>query len=185
MTNITRYKPFDIVEPIIRDFDRFSPVSTWPFFAPFSVDPLWQDLLEWPQRLGASVLGDNLPVDMLERESEVIIKADLPFVRPEEVTVEEHDGWLTIRAEHQDQREESRTGWYIRERFAGAWQRSLCLPKGVQAEKADAALEDGILTIRLPKKTASKPFVHIPVKLPKLRLPALTKKRSKVTVKTS
>ncbi len=149
------------------------------------VTPLWRprwSLWQWPDW----AVGDNLAVDVYETDDSLIVQATLPGVRQEDVEITEQDGWLTIRAQSQQETQYEDRGWVRRERRYGAWQRSLRLPADVKVDKAKATLENGVLSIELPKKQAGKRLVNrIKVTLPKprLKLPKVGRKEKKVKVK--
>ena len=183
MSNLVRYEPTVQLQRMENDFDRLFTDNWWPARSQRLFD---DEFFSWPapMNLGMNmVVGDNLSVDMYETADEVVVKADLPDVRPEDVEVEERDGWLTIRANSQQESERNQRGWQIRERRYGAWQRTLRLPVSVHGDQADANFDGGILTVKLPKVDAGKPlFNRIPVKWPKLKLPKFGKKEKKVKV---
>ena len=119
---------------------------------------------------------DGLAVDMYETEKEVVVKAALPGFAADDVDVNVTGDVLTIKAGRQEERSERRRGWHLRERRYGAYRRSLRLPVAVKSQKAEATLENGLLTIRLPKAKPG-PVHSIKVKakkaLPKIKLPKL------------
>ena len=180
MFTLAKYEPTAQLQRVQSDFDRFFTDSLWRMGA----NPLRLDggLFHHPIDTYMTV-GDNLSVDMYETSDEVIVKADLPEVDPEDIEVEERDGWLTIRAKSQRESEQTQHNWYVRERRYGLWQRTVRLPVAVYGDRADANFVDGILTVKLPKVDSDKPlFNRIPIKWPKLRLPKLSKKEKKVKV---
>jgi HSP20 family protein len=156
---------------------RYTPQNPRSLIESFFTDP-W---LDWPRKGG--FFGDNLPIDLIETDDEVLVKATLPGVKPEEIEIDENQGILTIRAAHEQEQEREEAGWHIRERQAGQWQRSVRLPVAVRGEKAHADLTDGVLTIRLPKVDAGKKLVNrIKVSLPKMQLPKLGKREQNIKI---
>jgi HSP20 family protein len=104
-------------------------------------------------------------------------------VSPDEVQVEERQGYLTIRLERKQEDEHEQSGWQWRQRRYGAWQRTVQLPETVKGEKARAELRDGILTVTLPKVQPTQKLVNrIKVSLPKVGLPRLGKKEKTIKV---
>jgi len=98
-------------------------------------------------------MGMNMPaVDIAEKEDEVVVHAELPGVKPEEVTVSADEDTLTIRGEKKLEREEKNTNWHMMERSYGSFTRVLSLPAPVDASNAKASYKDGVLTISLPKR---------------------------------
>ena len=97
-----------------------------------------------------------LPLDVKEEEDNIVVRASLPGVRPEDIQVTTENGVLTIKAESQAEGETTEDGYLIRERRSGAFHRSIRLPDTVDADQADSSYEHGVLTISLPKQEAKK-----------------------------
>lgn len=96
--------------------------------------------------------GDGFfPVDLYETEDEVVVQASLPGVKPAELQVSVTGNTLTVRAETEAEHTEERPNYHRQERRYGAFQRSLKLPVRVDADKANATFENGVLDLRLPK----------------------------------
>lgn len=108
-------------------------------------------------------MESGLPVypalNLWEDAERFIVEAELPGVKPEAVDVQVVDGALTLKAV----RENEAAAFLRRERMSGAFARTIELPAGVDAERVEASLRDGVLTIILPKAEAAKPR-RIPVK---------------------
>ena len=92
--------------------------------------------------------------------------ASLPGLKPEEVTIQVTSNVVTIKGEAKAESEEKGKNWLKRERRYGAFARSVTLPTDLDAEKARAEFEDGVLKLYLPKSEAMKPK-SIPVALKK------------------
>jgi HSP20 family protein len=124
-----------------------------------SMDRLFDDGFTRQWRIAPRALEyqAGFPVEVSETEDGVDVKALLPGIRPEEVDITVSDGVLTIKAEHRDEKEDKKRDFYRREIRYGAFQRSLRLPKGVDADKADASYENGVLRLQLPKSEALRP----------------------------
>ena len=82
---------------------------------------------------------------------------ELPGVSEKDVSVEVHDGVLTIAGEKSEDRSETRDGFFFSERTYGAFKRSFRLPKDVKEEAISASLEKGVLTLNLPRLAEKKP----------------------------
>ncbi|KAH7106111.1 small heat shock protein [Auriculariales sp. MPI-PUGE-AT-0066] len=78
---------------------------------------------------------------------------ELPGLKKEDVTIDVHNGRLTVSGETKTSSETSQDGYVVRERRAGRFSRILQLPNGVSSEKISAALNDGVLTVTWPKST--------------------------------
>jgi HSP20 family protein len=106
----------------------------------------------------------NLPaIDMTSDDKHVIVRAEMPGFKEDEVKVDVRGNVLTITAESKQEREDKQENWHIREMRYGKFARSVMLPEEVTFDKADATLEDGILTVKLPKQKPS-PVHQIAVK---------------------
>lgn len=107
----------------------------------------------------ASVPSDasTLAVDVSEDDTSVYVRASLPGFAKEEVSIEVHDSVLSIRAEHNEEREEKSEKFYRRERRFGSLSRSIALPSPVREGEASAELKDGVLTVRIPRIAEKSP----------------------------
>ena len=86
-------------------------------------------------------------VDALTKDSDLVIRAELPGVKHEDVDISLHDNVLTISGERRVEEEEERGGYHIRERRYGSFSRSLALPEGIDESKISARYEDGVLEV--------------------------------------
>ena len=94
----------------------------------------------------------NPAVDVVEKEKEYEITAELPGLDEKDVEVRLANGTLTIRGEKKEEAEQQHgKDYYVSERRYGAFLRSFRVPEGVDAEKIDAQFARGVLTVRLPK----------------------------------
>jgi HSP20 family protein len=97
------------------------------------------------------------PVDLVEAEDHFVLKADLPGLSEEDVSVEVQDGTLTISGERSAEHESRERGWYRIERSFGSFNRSLTLPEGVNPDGISANFDRGVLEIRIPKPAERQP----------------------------
>ncbi|HEX5983165.1 MAG TPA: Hsp20/alpha crystallin family protein [Solirubrobacterales bacterium] len=97
------------------------------------------------------------PMDLVETEDNLVLRADLPGVDRDEIEIEVKDGVLTVSGERKAQHEEKREGFHRVERSFGRFSRSLELPKGVEADNIEASYERGVLEVRMPKPAERKP----------------------------
>jgi HSP20 family protein len=97
------------------------------------------------------------PMDVVEAEDHFVLKADLPGLSEDDVSIEIQDGNLTITGQRQAEHEASEKGWYRIERSFGSFQRSLSLPEGIDADAVTANFDRGVLEVRLPKPEERKP----------------------------
>jgi HSP20 family protein len=96
-------------------------------------------------------------VDILETENELIVKADLPEVKLEDISIHLENGILSLKGERKFEHKEEKAGYHRLERGYGSFARNFSLPDTVDAEKVNAAFKDGVLSITLPKKEIAKP----------------------------
>jgi len=102
--------------------------------------------------------GMNAPVDIYETEENVVLKAAVPGVKPEELDVSITGDVLTIKGEYKEEPEPEKGRNYIRqERRYGSFCRQLTLPTAVDANNVNATFENGVLTLELPKREEVKP----------------------------
>jgi HSP20 family protein len=92
-------------------------------------------------------------VEVIQRGEKIVVRADLPGLKKEDISVEINDGVLSISGERKDEREESRDGFYRSERSYGQFYRAIPLPDGVSADAVDAKFNDGVLEITLDAPT--------------------------------
>lgn len=97
------------------------------------------------------------PVDILETENELVLKADLPDVNLKDVNIEMEHGTLTLRGERKFEKEDSSKGYHRIERSYGQFVRCFGIPDTVDTEKVKADYKNGVLTVTLPKKEVAKP----------------------------
>ena len=98
------------------------------------------------------------PVDILETEHELILKADVPDVKFEDIDVKMENGTLTLRGERKfEPSGKQEGGWHRVERSYGVFERVFTLPDTVDPEGVKAEYKNGVLTVTLPKKEIAKP----------------------------
>ena len=97
-------------------------------------------------------------VDIYETDAhEVVLKAELPEMKREDISVTFENGVLTLKGERKFEQETKQENYHRVERRHGAFSRSFTLPNTVDASRINAAYKDGILTIRLPQREEAKP----------------------------
>jgi len=134
--NITRYNPFD--------------------FVPFQAFRMLEEAL--PRLAETNAARPWSPaVDILETENELVLKADLPEVKMENLDIRVEDGTLSLRGERKFEQVQNEKGYHRLERSYGAFSRTFTLPDTVAPEGVKATFKDGVLTINLPKKEVAKP----------------------------
>lgn len=88
-------------------------------------------------------------LDALQEDGDIVVRAELPGVRPEDVEVTFHNGVLTISGERKAEQEKEGSGYYVRERRYGSFRRSMTLPQGTDDSKIHARFQDGVLEVRV------------------------------------
>jgi HSP20 family protein len=133
---------------------KFHPLSRDPFFPAFrGFEDVVSQFLQQP----ASERPWAPPVDIVENESELVVKADLPEVKLEDVHIHLENGTLSIEGERKFEKSEEKEGFHIMERSYGSFSRRFTVPDTVDPEKVSANLAHGVLTVKLPKKELAKP----------------------------
>jgi HSP20 family protein len=118
---------------------------------------LFNQAFDQPQGNGGAVRRWTPAMDLLETEDHFVLRADLPGMAEEDVTVELEDNVLTVSGERKSEHQARSEGYYRVERAFGAFSRSLTLPKGIDPEAVSAAFERGVLEVRIPKPEERKP----------------------------
>ncbi|MBS1844010.1 MAG: Hsp20/alpha crystallin family protein [Actinobacteria bacterium] len=116
------------------------------------VDQMFRDVAE------NGFAGTTLSMDVVRRDDAIVIRADIPGIKREDVEIAVEDGILTVSGEHEERTDEKTEHYVRRERHVGAFSRSMTLPGGVKPEDIEATVADGVLevTIPLPKEEAKK-----------------------------
>ncbi len=128
-------------------FDEFFPRG-W-------MRPIFRRGLPWPEM--ETAFGGKFPkVDVIDRDTEIVVRAELPGVSKEDLDVSLSDNTLTLRAHTQHEKHEEKGHYHRREISRGEFQRSLRLPANVEGDKTKASFKDGILEMVIPKTAASK-----------------------------
>ena len=101
-------------------------------------------------------------VDVFDRQDAVVLKAELPGMRVDDIQIEVDDNVLTLKGERVFEEKVDEERYFRVERRHGTFQRSLALPQGVKADEIQATYEDGVLVVTVPKAEVEKPK-RIPV----------------------
>ncbi|HMD52411.1 MAG TPA: Hsp20/alpha crystallin family protein [Solirubrobacteraceae bacterium] len=138
---LTRWEPFAELGELRTRFDR-----------------MFEELAEGRQR------GWTPAVDVVRDNGNLVVRADVPGIKPEEVKIEVEDDILTVSGEHEEEKEEKdEKGQHFlrRERRYGSFSRSMALPPGVDAKKIKAKTRDGVVEVTIPLPQATKKKVEI------------------------
>lgn len=123
-----------------------------------AMDRLMEDSFVHPSRLSLG-LGpvSAIPIDVYQTPNEVVVKAALPGVKPEDVEVTITGDTLTIKGETKAEEQVKREDYLYQEHRYGSFNRTLTLPSNLQSDKVDATFGNGILTLTIPKAEETKP----------------------------
>ena len=138
---LTRWDPFKETVSLREVMDRLFEES---FVRPLGAAPTQR----W---------AGTLPIDLYETDDSFVVKATLPGVKPEEIDIQVQNGVLTIKGETKAAEEVKEENYHVRERRYGAFSRSVGLSRDINADKAEAAFDNGVLTLTLPKAEEAKP----------------------------
>ncbi|MEA3273512.1 MAG: Hsp20/alpha crystallin family protein [Patescibacteria group bacterium] len=98
----------------------------------------------------------QLTIDVYQTETDIVIKSTIAGVKPENLDVQINNDMVTIKGERKQEEEINEEDFYYQECYWGSFSRSIILPVDVQANKAEATMKNGILTIRLPKADSAQ-----------------------------
>ncbi len=134
-------------------------LSRWEPFAELG------DLRSRLDRLFEELTGDRgwaPAVDVVRDNGNLVVRADVPGIKAEEVKIEVEDDILTVSGEHEEKKEEKDKHYLRRERRYGSFSRSMALPAGVDAKKIKAKTHDGVVEVVIPlPKEAQKETVKV------------------------
>ncbi len=141
MMKIAQLEPFSEFDRMNRVFDRL-------FNAPTG-----------------SATSQILPIDLVETDSALMVRASVPGLGPDEIDVTVEDNVLTLRGEHGESQIFENAKVYRREISTGRVMRSIRLPEGYDLDRVEASFDKGIVTVTLPKLEEVKPKTQrIPVR---------------------
>jgi len=133
MSNLVRWNPIRDLLSVNDPLDRF-----------------FEDSFVWPRNGGYRAYGPNL--DLVENDDNYVVKAELPGFTPDNVDIRIEGNVLTLRGDLNVENEQNEEGQYhVKERRQSSFTRTVQLPAQVNADKAKASFENGILTLTLPK----------------------------------
>lgn len=140
-------------------------LTEWRPFSDFAelrhrLDQAFRDLSNVPG-------GWSPSVDVVKHDGDLILRADLPGIEPDQVKIEVEGDVLTVSGEHREEKEEENEHYVRRERRYGSFSRSMVLPGGVKADDIEAKSEDGVLEVRIPmpkEKEEEKQTIEVKTK---------------------
>lgn len=140
--------------PLFRELDRMmSGPWGWPFHGRRWAE-LGRPTIEW--------LPD---IDLFEKDNMIVVRADLPGIKREDIDISVQDDMLVIRGHREEEKEVKNDAHYGFERATGKFQRAVGLPGGISVDNIEASYKDGVLQIQVPRTEVPKPkSVKIKVK---------------------
>jgi HSP20 family protein len=96
------------------------------------------------------------PIDVVQKDDDLVVRAELPGAKLEDVEVTVHQGVLTISGKREEQREEERGEYLVRERRSGAFRRSFQLPEGTDEDNIRARYDNGVLEVTVEGAAAAQ-----------------------------
>lgn len=142
--SLERWSPLHELETMKREMDR-----------------IWHDVFAAPSPAAAKPpeqKGVATPaIDIIDRDGEVLIRAEMPGVRREDISVSLEENTLSIKGEIKEETEKEGIGHTYSERKWRAFARSINLPVKIRAAEIKATLKDGLLCVRLPKEVEHQP----------------------------
>jgi HSP20 family protein len=138
---ITRWEPFAELGELRSRFDR-----------------IFDELTDGRDRAWAPA------IDIEQQNGNLVMRADIPGIKADEVKIEVEDDILTVSGEHEERKEHKEKQYLRRERRFGSFRRSMALPMGVDPKQIKAKTHDGVVevTIPLPKETKKEPVTITP-----------------------
>jgi HSP20 family protein len=132
---LTRFDPFHEIASLRREVER-----------------LFDESLFRPELSDVA----SMPLDVYEEGDNLVVKASLPGLKPEEIKVEVRGDVLHIVGESKKEEEEKKRSYHLREHRYTRFERSVILPAEVLVDKATATFENGVLTLTLPRSETPK-----------------------------
>lgn len=121
-----------------------------------AMDWLLGDRPAWSLSTMAEIAPGMLSIDMIDKEDVIVVKANVPGVKPEELEVTIVGNTLAIKGEIKEETEDKKGNYVYQERCCGSFCRTMTLPAEIKADAVKAEFENGILTLTMPKAEAAK-----------------------------
>jgi HSP20 family protein len=142
--------PFAEMEKRFRELERrFDDV----FSSDWGIPARW----EWPEWSRLSKMELKTPkVDIIERDEDILVRADIPGVKKENLDVSLTDNTITIKGSTSEEKKEEKGDYYRSETMKGEFSRTMSLPSDVDGNKASSSFKDGVLEVVVPKVEKAK-----------------------------
>ncbi len=125
------------------------------FFPRQWLRPFRWDMPSWSE-LGAPLEMRSPRVDIIDRDNDIVVKAEIPGVKKEDIDVSMTDTTVTIKGSTSHEEKQEKGNYYRCEISRGTFSRTVALPSNVDADKAKAVFSDGILELTIPKVEKAK-----------------------------
>jgi HSP20 family protein len=122
-----------------------------------AMDRLFEDSFVRPMAWVGTSLTTQLPLDVRVTPDDVVVEGQLPGLKADDVDITIENGRLTIRGKASSGDERRDGDFLVREIRRGSFSRTVALPVGLEADKAEATFDNGVLTLRIPKAEQVKP----------------------------
>jgi len=147
---VRRWDPFDMFDDLEQQMAQF-----WNTLWPRSSRPFLRSADRSTQDMRAMTWTPTM--DVYEQDGTLVVKADLPGVKKDDINVELDRDSLILRGQRQSENEVREDNYYRLERSAGSFYRRLPLPDGVKPDQIKASFNEGVLEVRLPKPEQEQP----------------------------
>lgn len=169
MSGVALSKKESEVRPASQTGELFRPMS--PFGRFFSLNPFGM-MREFASEMDRMLRGDGSTteleawapnMDIRQCGGNIVVSAELPGLKKEDVKVEVTDDTLIVEGERKQQHKEDHDGYHRWERHYGRFYRAIQLPEGAKGDQVKAELKDGILTVSVPVPEAAKKARQVPI----------------------
>jgi HSP20 family protein len=134
------------------------------FHGSFWNTPFYKSVFDYEPFKHFALTADQPAVDIVDRDGEYEITAELPGIDEKDIEIKLSNGGLLIKGEKKEEKEEKKKDYFLSERHYGSFERYFGLPDGVDTDKIAANFKKGVLTIKLPKtQEALKQEKKIPI----------------------
>ena len=125
---------------------------------PFGRDPYWNRMMEQFFGEDTEPLPSGFPLDVIENDQEFQVRASMAGFDPSKLEITYDNNTLTIKGEVQEENlDEGEGKYHVRERRYGSFVRSITMPELIEPDGISADSDNGVLTVRLPKKPETQP----------------------------
>jgi len=121
------------------------------------MDRMFDELWDGQSRRGVARAPWSPAIDVVHENGNLVLHADVPGIKPDEVKIEVEDDILTVSGSHEEKQEDKDKRFLRRERRYGSFTRSMTLPAGVDPKKIKAKTHDGVVEVTIPLPKEEQP----------------------------